>query len=105
MIAFDEIVTVNVCLRCGRGFPPWTPLSSSIDTLSVWWAGVEVDADGQAVIRGPVCNGQILAVSRRDQIHRVDAEEFLRGEQWTAEEIAKMDERKEPTCPLKLNRL
>lgn len=97
-LAFDEIITVQVCLRCGRGFPPWAPLSTSVDTLPTWWTQ-------NPSPRGPVCNGQILAVSRRDQIHRVDAEEFLRGEQWTAEEIAKMDERKEPTCPVKLNRL
>src|SRR6266700_4747459 len=94
MIAIDEVTTVTVCLRCGRGFPPYAPLSSRVDTLNVWWTQNQ---------RGPVCNGQILAVSRRDQIHRVEAEEFLRGEQWTEEEIKKMDERTEPASPL--NRL
>jgi len=95
MIAFDEVVTVTVCRRCGRGFPPWSALSTHIDSLPVWWTTTEL---------GPKCNGQILKVARRDQIHRVEAEEFLRGEQWTAEEIAKMDERKDEPC-LKLNRL
>lgn len=84
-IAFDEILTVNICLRCGRGFPPWTPLSSGIDTLSVWWVGIEVDSAGRSIISGPVCNGQILAVARRDQIERIDNEEI-------AEEIAIMND-------------
>ncbi|HMH98997.1 MAG TPA: hypothetical protein VK577_20875 [Bradyrhizobium sp.] len=83
MIPFDEIVTVQVCLRCGRGFPPWSVLSTRVDTLPVWWTTTETS---------PVCGGQILSVSRHDQIHRVEVEEFLEGEQWTPEEIKSMTE-------------
>lgn len=95
-VAFDEFVTVTVCLRCGRGFPPWAPLSTGVDTLPIWWTQTE---------RGPACNGQILAVLRRDQIERIENEEFFRGEQWTTEEATKMKQRTEPPCPVKLNRL
>jgi hypothetical protein len=91
-IAFDEIITVQVCLRCGRGFPPWSVLSTRVDTLPIWWAGVEIRADGRPVLGGPACGGPILSVSRHDQIHRVEVEEFLEGEQWTPEEIKSMTE-------------
>jgi len=100
MIAIDEVATVTVCLLCGRGFPPWARLSSRVDTLSTWWSGIETRPDGRAVLSGPPCNGQILAVSRRDQIHRVEAEKFLRGEQWTEEEIEKF---KAETAPCNAN--
>lgn len=78
MIAFDEVITVSVCLRCGRGFPSWSVLSTRVDTLPIWWTSTET---------GPKCGGQILSISRHDQIRRVEAEEFYRGEEWTPEEI------------------
>lgn len=83
MVAFDEIETVSVCVRCGRGFPPWCDLSTRVDGLAVWWTQTEC---------GPTCGGRILQVDRRAQIERIDNEEFFRGEQWTPEEIAIMME-------------
>lgn len=82
-VAFDEMVTVRVCLKCGRGFPEWTP-SIAVDGYAVWWTQSET---------GPRCGGAVISVGRRGQIEHVLDEEFFTGEQWTPEQVATLKKR------------
>jgi DNA-directed RNA polymerase subunit RPC12/RpoP len=64
-IAFDEIRTVNVCLRCGKGFPDWVPLTTQVDTLETW----RILSAG---LVGPKCGGRIMTVPRGEWIAELD---------------------------------
>jgi hypothetical protein len=81
--AFDEMVTVVVCAKCGKGIPPWSDemLSVGIDNQPIWFTTTQ---------REDFCNGRLIIVERQAQIERVEIEEFMRGEQWTEEQFAKM---------------
>lgn len=83
MIAFDEIETVPICVRCGRGFTPstqWPDPSIRIDAQPVWWTQSET---------GRTCGGRVMDVPRRGQIEQLDDEEFYRGA-WSQEQFAQM---------------
>lgn len=71
MIAFDEIITVRVCVKCGRGFPSWTRMSSPIDAQQVWWT---LEAEG------PRCDGRVLEVDRRSWIDALNFNAALNGD-------------------------
>jgi hypothetical protein len=81
--AFDEMVTVVVCAKCGKGILPWSDemLSAGIDNQPIWFTTTQ---------REDFCNGRLIIVERQAQIERVEIEEFMRGSQWTPEQIARM---------------
>lgn len=80
--AFDEMITVTVCSKCGKGIPPWSEmLSAGIDNQPIWFTTTQ---------REDFCNGRLIMVGRQGQIERVELEEFMTGEQWTEEQFARM---------------
>jgi hypothetical protein len=68
MIEFDDETPpsvppsmVNVCTKCGRGFPNWMQ-SITIDSSPVWWWDKE---------HGPMCGGRVISVLRASHIENV----------------------------------
>ena len=87
-LSIDEIITVTVCSKCGKGIPPWSPiLSVGIDNEPLWFTTTQHE---------DICNGHLIIVERRSQIERLELEEFMSGEQWTAEQAAKMKSTSKP---------